>query len=238
MKKALLILLASLLLLTGCSSGSGNVSKGVTVKWRDGVISFNGKDSDLTEYGGYYANAAGGKAALDWQLKLDTATDVTNITDNVQGILEENMDKYKNMFYYTEYLGSLFTGAESKGGDNWYIVRTATNGLSPSAIAAYAKEYINSVPLTNGSVTIDFGSFTLSSQYDVVIARTDCCLITGIIKVSKGYYDCQNPVSIMQGKKEYQLMKGSSANYDYYMYDDYLIQISAGLDITQYIKFK
>ena len=33
-------------------------------------------------------------------------------------------------------------------------------------------------------------------------------------------------------------MKGSSSKYDYYTYEGYLIQLGAGLDITQYITFK
>ena len=97
---------------------------------------------------------------------------------------------------------------------------------------------MDSVSLTEGQVYVDFGKFVFGNAYDQVTVRTDCALISGIAKVSNDTYDCTQTVSVTQNNKEYQLMKGSSSKYDYYTYEGYLIQLGAGLDITQYITFK
>lgn len=237
MRKRLTIFLLLALLLTGCSS-KVDPSSDVTIKWEDGVISYGGKSFDVTEYNGYSATVEGGKGGLNYTLTLDNAKDVTNITVNSQGVLEENMDKYKGGYAYSEYLGSLCTYARNVGGDNWAVCQVYTNGLAVDLCTTYSEEYVSSVPLTNGQVYVDFGSFKFGNNYDVVIVRKDCALITGIAKVSKGTYECNTPVTVIQGKKEYQLMKGSSSKYDYYMYDGYLIQLAGGLDISTYVQFK
>lgn len=237
MKKRLMILLLLALLLTGCSS-KADPSADVTVKWDNGELSYSGTKFDVTEYNGYSATVDGGKGGLSYNITLDSAKDVTNISVNTQGILEENMDKFKGGFTYSEYLGSLCTYARNISGDNWAICQAYTNGLSIDLVATYAEEYVSTVPLTNGQVYVDFGSFKFGNAFDVVTVRSDCALITGIAKVSQGYYDCNTPVTVIQGKKEYQLMKGSSAKYDYYMYDGYLIQLAGGLDLSTYVQFK
>jgi hypothetical protein len=148
------------------------------------------------------------------------------------------MDKYKGKFYYSEYLGSKFTMAKDLGNDNWSVCQVVTQGLSTSVIAVYASDYIDSIPLTNAQVYCDFGDFVFGNEYSAVTVRTDCALINGVAKVSLGTYNTTTSVSITQDNKEYQLMKGSSSKYDYYTYNGYLIQLAAGLDISQYITFK
>ena len=236
MKKLIPILLLSLVCLTGCSS-SVDPSGDVTVKWENGTMSCNGKTFAVESFNGYSAVTSNGQGGLQYNLSIDSAKDVTNISVNAQGILEENMDKYKDCFYYSEYLGSKATMAKNVGPDTWYVCQAITNGTAVNLVATYMEEYISSVPLTNGQVYVDFGSFTFGNAYDVVEIRTDCALISGVAKVSQGTYDCQTPVSVVQDNKEYQLMKGSSAKYDYYLYDGFLIQLSGGLDISNYIKF-
>lgn len=233
----MIILTLLLTLLTGCSSKQ-NITSDVTVNWESGVIKFGKEASALTEYAGYQATIENGNGGLTYTFMLDNAKDVTNISINTQGILEENMDKYKGKFYYTEYLGSKLTMASRLDGDDWIVCQVVTNGQPATAVAAYASDYIDSLKLTNAQVYVDFGSFKFGTPYDAVIVRSDCALIPGIIKVSQGTYNCQTPVSVIQNEKEYQLMKGSSTKYDYYMYDGYLIQVAMGLDISTYIQFE
>jgi hypothetical protein len=210
----------------------------ITVGWENGVISIGGKATALTSYSGYEAIIENGNAGLTYNFALDNATDVTNLSVNVQGIMEENMDKYKGKYYYTEYLGSSLTMANSLGNDTWEVCQVLTNDLAAAMVANYASDYMDSVSLTEGQVYVDFGKFVFGNAYDQVTVRTDCALISGIAKVSNGTYDCTQTVSVTQNNKEYQLMKGSSSKYDYYTYEGYLIQLGAGLDITQYITFK
>lgn len=237
MKKIIPILMTCALCLTGCSSSVSPTSD-ITVGWENGVISIGGKATSLTSYSGYEATIEGGNAGLTYNFSLDNATDVTNLSVNVQGIMEENMDKYKGKYYYTEYLGSSLTMADSLGNDMWEVCQVLTNDLAANMVATYASDYMDTVKLTNGQVYVDFGKFTFGNQYDQVTVRNDCALISGIAKVSNGTYDCTQTVSVTQNNKEYQLMKGSSSKYDYYTYEGYLIQLGAGLDITQYITFK
>lgn len=237
MKKIIPILMTCVLCLTGCSSKVSPTSD-ITVGWENGVISIGGKATALTSYSGYEAIIENGNAGLTYNFALDNATDVTNLSVNVQGIMEENMDKYKGKYYYTEYLGSSLTMANSLGNDTWEVCQVLTNDLAAAMVANYASEYMDSVSLTEGQVYVDFGKFVFGNEYDQVTVRTDCALISGIAKVSNDTYDCTQTVSVTQNNKEYQLMKGSSSKYDYYTYEGYLIQLGAGLDITQYITFK
>lgn len=236
MKKILPILLILLLCLTGCSS-SADPNAPIVIGWENGTMSYKGKTFTVDSYKGYTAMVSTGMGGLSYNIFLDTANDVTSISCNTQSILEENMDKYKGCFYYTEYLRTQFTMAKNIGETSWAVVQCPMNGLDKTVVATYAEKYISDIPLTNGVVNVDFGSFKFGTEYDTVEVRTDCALIPGLIKVSQGTYDCSTPVTIVQGKKEYQLMKGSSSNYDYYMYDGYLIQSVAGLDIATYITF-
>lgn len=223
---------------TGCSSSVNDVSGDVTVGWENGVITMNGKSTPITSYSGYQATIENGGGGLTYQMTLDSAKDVTNITANTQQILEENMDKYKGKYYYTEYLGTEFTMAASLGNDNWSVIKCGTGSLPATTIAAYASDYADTIRLTNAQVYVDFGSFIFGNAYDAVTVRNDCALISGVAKVSIGTKDCPNAITVTQGKKEYQVMKGSSSKYDYYMYDGYLIQLAAGLDFSSYIQFK
>ena len=94
MKKIIPILMTCVLCLTACSSKVDPTSD-VTIGWKNGVITINGKDTALTSYSGYQADITNGASGLSFHFTLDSATDVTNLTINTQGIMEENMDKFK-----------------------------------------------------------------------------------------------------------------------------------------------
>lgn len=225
-----------LTVLTGCSK-KVDPTKDVTVKWDNGVIKIDGKATAITSYKGYEATINGGNCGLDYFFMLDSAKDVTNIGANTQAILEENMDKIKGKFYYTEYLGSKLTMASDIGNDNWIVCQVLTNGNQPTVVANYASDYIDDLVLTNAQVYVDFGPFKFGNAYDIVEVRNDCALIQSVAKVSKDVKNCTEPYVCVQNDKEYHLMKYSSGKYDYYTYEGYLIQVAAGLDINNYITF-
>lgn len=239
MKKKILTMLVSLMLLVGCSSSkSADPNADLTLSYNNGVISYNDTPITITEHKGYSATIQNGTGGINYNVTLDTAKDVTNITINTQGILEENMDKLKDKFYYTEYLGTKLTMAQEVGQDTWKVCQVVTNNLNANLVATYVSEVIDNTPLTNGQLYVDFGSFIFGSDYDQTILRTDCALISGVAKVSQGTHETTTTVSIIQDNKEYQVQKGSSKNYDYYVYDGYVIQLASGLDFNTYIKFK
>lgn len=225
------------LLLTGCSSGVGPTDN-ITVKWENGVITYKGTVLPVTEYHGYKAFIESGLGGEHYTFTIENVPDVTSISVNTQSVLEENMDKYKGKFYYSEYLDSRLTMAKDLGSDHWGICQMPLTVTAKDVGATYASDYLDTIPLTMGMLYVDFGSLVLGTEYDSVVVRPDGALITGIIKVSNGTYNCTTPVTLIQDKKEIPLMKASTNKYDYYMYDGLLIQIAAGLDPTTYIKFK
>lgn len=227
-----------LVLLTGCSKGNDNVDDDVTVKWDNGVIYMNGKATEVTSYNGFSATIGKGNLDLTYEFFLDNAKDVTNLNVNTQQILEENMDKVKGKFYYTEYLGSKLTMADNVGNDNWIVCQAYTDGNPTPTVANFVSNYIDMIQLTNKQVYVDFGEFKFGNTYDVVEVRPDGAIINGVAKVSTDDKNCVEPITIIQNDKEYQVTKRSSSKYDYYSYDGYTITIAAGLDINEYIIFK
>jgi hypothetical protein len=225
------------MLLTGCSKGN-NVNADVTVKWDNGVIYMNGKATEVTSYNGYSATIENGNLGLTYLFSLDNAKDVTNISVNTQQILEENMDKLKGKFYYSEYLGTKLTMASNVGGDDWIVCQVYTDGNPTATVANFASNYIDTLQLTNNQVYVDFGEFEFGNTSDVVEVRTDGAVITGVAKVSREDKNCVDPVTIIQNDKEYHLTKRSAGNYEYYAYNGYTITMATGLDINNYITFK
>ena len=200
-------------------------------------MSYKGTTFTVDEYCGYEATISAGVNGEPYSLGIEEASDITSLSINYSEILEEDMTDLKGGKYWTEYLGSYLCYARQVDADHVAYVE-AHPQTDINLTAAYAASYLDSIPMTLGQVYVDFGSFKFGNEFDSVIVRPDCALITGVIKVSQGTYDCNTPVTVQQGNKEYQLMKGSSSKYDYYTYDGYLIQVGMGLDITQYIQFK
>lgn len=237
MKKKLMLIMVLVLCLTGCSSNVGP-DEDVTFKFEDSTITFAGKPVTFTEYNGYSATIEGGLGGINYSLMLEAGNDVTSISVNTQSILEENMDKYKGKFYYTEYLGSKLTMADQITPEYFEICQAYITGVGEDLAATYCAKYIDEIPLTNGKIKVDCGDFILGNDYDSFVVRQDHVIIPSMLKLSKGTYECNETYTLVQDKKEYQLQKGSSSKYDYYMYDGYLIQLSAGLDLGSYITFK
>lgn len=236
-KMVALVMLLCLISLTGCSKSDPTTD--ITVKWENGTTSINGNAVYFTEYATGYANIDSGMGGNDYQLTLDYAKDATTVSVNTQAILEENMDKFKKKFYYTEHLGTQFTMIASVGDDTWQICRCfCDREAEPTAIAAYASDYIDNIPLTSGQVYVDFGSFIFGDEYNPVIVRPDCALIKGLIKVSQSPVTATESYTIIQDEKEYTLMKLTGDNYDYYTYDGFTIQCASGITPDSYIKFK
>lgn len=232
-----LIMLLCLTCLTGCSSS--DPTSDITVKWENGTTSIGNKTVYFSEYSTGYAKIDAGMGGLNYEIKIDYAKDATTITCNTAGILEENMDKFKKKLYYTEYLGTEFTMVSEIGEDTWAVCRVfCDRSAETTAIAAYASDYIDAIPLTSGQVYVDFGSFVFGDEYSEIIVRPDCALIKGLIKVSQNPCDASEPYSVIQKDKEYQMMKSSGEKYDYYTYDGYTIQCSAGVSPDSYITFK
>lgn len=224
------------MLLAGCSNA--DPSGDLTVKWENGAISAGGKVVPYSSYKGYEATIS--TPNINFTFCIEETNDLTQMTVNQQAIAETDMETYQGMKGYEEFLGTKYTLCKNVGGNTWFVGQATSDDRNlTETMKAQLAAYLKDVTLTNGQVYVDFGSFKFGNTYDVVEVRPDCALIIGVAKVSQGTNElCTTPITIQQGNKEYQLVKGSSAKYDYYMYDGYLIQIAIGMDINNYITFK
>ena len=238
MKKVITILMTLCLLLTGCSSGSKNPDGDVTVKWQAGQIFFGSKTLPIVTYSGYEATISDG--VYQYDLSIDEVKDLTMLSVNTQGIEEINMDKYKGMFGYGEYLGTKYTLVRKVADGLCYVCQVSSSNMDEAIVQTKMAGYLEDIVLTNGQVYCQFGDeFVFGNDYDVVTVRADGAVISGIAKVTAGTKaECNTPYMVTQGKKEYQLMKYSTSKYDYYSYNGYLIQLAAGMSIESYITFK
>lgn len=223
--------------LVGCSK-SADPTQNVTVKWENNVISYKGTPMNVSSFSGSKATLE--KGGTTYNLMLDQAKDYTSISVNTQSITEENMDKYKDAVYYTEYLGSDYTMARKINDDYIGVVQCIVNGIPTTTLNQEAYSMLTTTPLTDKYVYVDFGDFTFGTGYDEVEVRPDCALISGVVKISKTApkSECTEDYVITQNNKQYQLKKGSSKKMDYYTYNDFTIQCTQGTSPETYIQFK
>lgn len=237
-KKILLLLTLSLIVLAGIGCGSkADPTAAVTLKW-DGVNYYFGESVlPIDNFTGDSAIVT--TVTATYNIMLDSAKDVTNITVNAQGILEENMDTYKDLFYYQEYLGSKTTGALCIGPDLWAVAQTGSG--TPAILAKEMYDILSTLPLTQNSLYVDVGdAFTFGSEYERITCRMDKILVPNVIQVLPGqvnpnmepYTFTKEDGTTVSG------MYGATDSYDYYFYGGYTIQIYKGGNIYEYIKFK
>ena len=235
----MLLLVTCLVSLTACSKQPYSPDGVCTFEWNNGVVSANGKTlSNYSEIAGSGATWNNGTSEL--RVWIEDADDLGFISVNNQGIIQENMDKYKDAYYYTEYLGTQLTFIYTKTGSTRFI---AQGNIASSNIEVLKKQLyddLSNVLLTWGATKVVINDlFTFGNEYDQVKIRPDSCIISGVAKVSVGTKaECTTPYSYTQGKNTYDLMMYSSGKYDYYQYEGVIIQLAAGLSLADYVTFK
>ena len=238
MKKLFGVLLTLIITVSviGCGGSSADPAGDIVLKWDGLSYTYNDKVLNFNQYTGSMAEVS--MPTGKYVVNIDTAKDVTNITANNQGILEENMDKYKDVFYYQEYLGSKTTGAMLIGPDTWAVAQTG--GGEPSILAKEMYEIFNSLPLTNAAIYINIADqFTFGNPYDKTECRVDKVLIPNVAQVLPGQVNPNmEPYTFTKedGTSVSGLYGGTEA-YDYYFYGGYTVQLYKGGNIYDYIKF-
>ena len=236
MKKWTILLLGIVLLLTGCSKY--DPAKEVKVGWADGHITYNGKPTELTSYSGSVAEAMGGYGGQDYYFSYEPgAADASNISANTQGVLVQDMTKFKDKLYYTEYLDSKFTMAHEIAESTFQICQVMLSSTS-DLTAKYASDYLDSFCLTGVNYRVDFGDFYFGSGYEMPKITQTGASISGIAKVSQDTKGASEPYEFIQGDKSYQMMVTSTENYTYYEYNGFLIQVANGINLSDYISMK
>lgn len=224
-------------MLAGCSSSSGPHDN-ITLEWKSGIITYNGKTLSVDSFDGVHATAttATGSSVT---MQMEQVKDLGWLEYNTQGIEEMNMNDYKKGKWYSEFLDTKITVAYPIIDHEIYAAGWAPVTGQVNADVSIVYDLLSTIPWTDGGVKVNFGDFTLGAEYAEVIVRPDSCLITGLIKVSEGYSDkCTNPYVVQGSKSEYTLYMYSDVKYTYYSYDGYLIQTGLGIPLEDYIHFK
>ena len=235
---AMILLLSCILSLTACSSQPYSPDGTCTFKWDNGVISANGKAlTNFTEVSGSTAKWSNGTS--DFSVWIEEADDLGFISCNNAGVVQDNMDKHKDAYYYLEYMGTKLTYIWTKTGNFRYIAQGYVND-NIEVLKKQLNDDLSKVLLTWGNTKVEMnGVLTFGNDYDQIIIRPSACLVKGVAKVSAGIKaECTTPYSHVQGKNTYELMMYSTDNYDYYTYEGLIIQLAAGLSLSDYITFK
>ncbi len=236
MKKWMILFLVIATLLTGCSKYDPN--KEVNVGWSEGKITYNGKPTELTMYHGSVAEAIPGNGGQEYYFSFEPgAADASNITANTQGVLVQDMTKFEDKLYYTEYLDSKFTMAHQIA-DNTFQICQVMLSSTPDLTAKYASDYMNTFCLTGMNYKVDFGDFYFGSGFEMPKITQTGASIAGIAKVSKDTKGATEPYQFVQGSDTYEMTKTSTEKYDYYEYNGFLIQVAGGINLADYITMK
>lgn len=234
MKKYLTLLICCLLL-TGC--GKTGPNDNLTVKWEDGTFSINGDVQNVTKYAGYTAEYEG---AISGTIFLDQCDSLEFATLNTEAILTENMDRVKGDAYGWTTNQMTLVNLYKSVGENYYVAMQVVNpGIDANTVYNQMYEVIDSLHLTNGTITVDFGEFKIMSPYQETMKVTSSgCSITGVIKVTKETKaECTEPVQVTtsDGKTVLDMTFYTNGSYDYYQYGDYVLKTYAGGNIGAYI---
>ena len=236
MKKLAVLLIGIVLTLTGCSKYDPD--KEVEIGWSDGKITCFGKETELTKYEGWSAEAVPGNGGQEYYFSYEPGTaDASNISANTQGVLMQNMTKFNGKWYYTEYLDSKFTMAQQIAENTFQICQVMIS-QTPDLTAKYSSDYLDTFFLTGLNYRVDFGDFYFGSGYEMPKVTTDGASISGIAKVSVGTRGATEPYDFIQGDKTYPMTHTSTEKYDYYEYNGFLIQFAAGINPSDYITMK
>lgn len=231
------ILLLLLTVIAGCGA-SYDITKDITIEWDNGPM-YKGKAIPTTLYRGYEATIEAGNGGLTYNFTLETdCVDPADITVNTQHIETANMDKYKDLYYYTEYLGSKLTAIKKVDDKAYLVCQTFTNGLSPQLIAQYIAEYAKAIPVTNGCIIVDYGTFTFGTGFELLNVKHDYVTITGTAKVSVGSRGGSETYTWMQGDKQFSCKVLRDKKYDFYDLDGYTIQLAKGVPLETYVVHK
>lgn len=226
-------------LLVGCSSESENIHKDMIIKWENGVMTINGDVQNVVAHCGSYADYEG-TDIKQLTFSLDNADDPTWLSVNAQGIEGVDMTDYKGCKQFFMYNGSKAVLAKPLEDGDWIVaLAVGYDTVGMAAVSEIMYKMIGNIHLSDAQTYVDFGSFRFGSSWDGIKCNSSGASIPGIAKVSPGEKaECTTPTTIIQGDKEYQVMKYSSAKYDYYTYDGFTIQVVIGLSLTDYVTFK
>ena len=235
----MILLLSCILSLTACSSQPYSPDGTCNFTWDNGIISANGKAlANFSEISGSTAKWTNGTS--DFDVWIEESDDLGFLSVNSQGITQENMDKYKDAYYYTEYLGTMLTFIWTKIGNYRYIAQGNISNDNIEVVKKMLNDDLSKVLLTWGNTKVEMnGVLTFGNDYDQIIIRPSACLVKGVAKVSVGTKaECTTPYSHVQGKNTYELMTYSNGKYDFYTYEGLVIQLASGVALSDYITFK
>ena len=235
----LIILVAVTFICTSCG-GAESVDKPITVKWVNGEMDFGHGTMYVTSFTGDSATIEQGEAGLKYLFSISPNTAGPELTSiNTSGVELAYMDKYKNMYYWRDYGATRFNAALEVAPDTYYCVQTFIGGNPPELVAKYTYDYLNKINLSLApEVYCDFGAFKFGSEGVAIEVRDTGAIVTGVISVTVDSKGATEPVEVIDQKgKKAKMTVSHTDKYDYYEYGGYCIQVIAGLNPGDYLRF-
>ena len=232
MSKRILSLMLVSLLLVGCSNKGGKVKLD-----NDGVAKVNGNPIQVSVYSGNSVeNEVDG---VKYTAKIITADNLSTAEGNSRGVATKDMDKYKDVLVFEEYLGSIITMYKDLGNKKyiWGTVMSSEGDAEVRKQTLY--NTMTSSPLTDEKLVVDIGGkFKFKAAFDEQInVRANSVSIPKLIKITYGINpECVNAQNIKAGDKEISVMSYSDSKFTYYTYEGFTIQTVVGLDLKDYIE--
>ena len=221
------------MLLAGCSSKS----KTAMTVWDHGTLYQNDVAIDVTKYDGYSAESV----TDEYSINYVSCSGPTDCSHKIADVSKDIMTKYNGCYYFTAFADTMMEmyycydskmemwneGIIGANGSNTYPAATMASMMEPVLKNISLNGSVTQIQINNClTLSVTAGSFSATKEYVV---------IPGYLKVGTddGSITFDQTTTVGTATLAYT----SSAKYDYYRYNDTVIQAAKGVDISQYVTF-
>lgn len=220
-----LCLVVCVSLLSACSKSSG-------YKWDSGYISGPDGLMDVTEFRGDQAKTT----VNGFEMSVYYEHRIMYCSHNYQNVQEDKMNTYKKGKYYTSYNDTALT-VYYPSGDGWIEGRLSVEGSSVTDLVAQVYGILSKISLSENITEISIaGVMVLVVDGQSFVMRQNEVIIPQVIRIKENGHD--KSMTDMVDIGGVSLAHMSTSDYDYYEYDNYLIQVTKGVDLSMLLKFK
>ncbi len=235
MKKASLLIVLLIfcsVVFTGCSKTSN-----LKVSCDGSAVLFNGTPTGLSEWAGTTASHIIDEYfSIKYYICDEGPEDCPH---NTAGVLPENMTKKGKAKYYSLYFDT-YVYMYYPCGDFWIegVGGVTQEGrYSLAQIVEYMYADMESMVLVDSIPSVDYmGKLSIATDSWEFKVRPTEVVLPGVLRVKKD--DGSKKLNSSAKIGDVTVAALNTAQYDYYKYDDILIQVASGIDINAYIKIE
>lgn len=164
-------------------------------------------------------------------------TNIMYCPHNYEGVEEDKMSKYQGAKYYTCYNDTQLVMFYPFNG---YFIEGHVSldwGEDAKVVAKDLYDALAGLPLNPNMTTIDIGTvMTLAVEGYNFKMREDDIIIPDVLRIKA--YDNKVTMTDTVTIGDKTLGHASTTKYDYYLYENYLIQCTLGIDVSTLLTFK